>query len=68
MRRRDIEIGQRFNPAGRPARVFVVTGLKPENNGWPAHARLVVEDDPTEVRLIACNALRDANLWEQQGS
>ena len=61
---RAVEIGQRFSPPGRLNRVFVVTGLKTSATANPEHAWIAVEDDPADVRLIACDALRDGRLWQ----
>ena len=65
---RDVQIGERFRPAGRTAfghprgDVFEVSGIRVDGCIVP-HALLVNIADTVDHRLISVNALRDHNLY-----
>jgi hypothetical protein len=65
---RDVQIGERFRPAGRTAfghpsgDVFEVSGIRVDGCIVP-HALLVNIADTVDHRLISVDALRDHNLY-----
>ena len=65
---RDVQIGERFRPAGRTAfgsptgDVFEVSEIRTEGCVVP-HALLVNITNPVDHRLISVDALRDHKLY-----
>ena len=64
----DIQIGERFKPAGRSVfgfpsgEVFEVRDIRVESFIVP-HAQLFNIRDPLDIRLISVSALRDTNFF-----
>lgn len=63
-RHRPVEIGDRFCRTGQPSRVFVVAQLD-SRAGLPPHARLQLEEDPSERITIALAALANPALFRR---
>ncbi|HEY0833784.1 MAG TPA: hypothetical protein VGE72_07740 [Azospirillum sp.] len=64
-RHKPIAAGDRFMRAGQASRVYVVVTPDINRPDLPPHARLQVEDEPTELMIIAVAALGDPNLYRR---
>ncbi|HYH18161.1 MAG TPA: hypothetical protein VD995_06050 [Azospirillum sp.] len=64
-RHKPVAVGDRFARAGQSSRVYVVVALDINRPGLPPHARLQVEDEPTEKVTIAIAALGDPTLYRR---